>query len=34
MWLQFVNGQWITGNGSYQTSQRGLLLKTSYLHRF
>jgi hypothetical protein len=30
----FVNGEWITGAGDYRTSQRGLFLKTSYLHRF
>jgi uncharacterized protein DUF5916/cellulose/xylan binding protein with CBM9 domain len=30
----FVNGEWIAGNGDYQTSQRGLFLKASYLHRF
>jgi hypothetical protein len=30
----FVNGQWIVGQGDYRTSQRGLFLKTSYLHRF
>jgi len=30
----FVNGAWIVGDGDYRTSQRGLFLKTSYLHRF
>jgi hypothetical protein len=30
----FVNGQWVVGQGDYRTSQRGLFLKTSYLHRF
>jgi hypothetical protein len=30
----FVNGEWVIGNGAYRTSQRGLFLKTSYLHRF
>ena len=30
----FVNGEWIVGQGDYRTSQRGLFLKTSYLHRF
>ncbi len=30
----FVNGEWVVGNGDYRTSQRGLFLKTSYLHRF
>jgi hypothetical protein len=30
----FVDGQWVTGAGSYLTTQRGLFLKTSYLLRF
>jgi hypothetical protein len=30
----FVNGEWVIGRGDYRTSQRGLFLKTSYLHRF
>jgi hypothetical protein len=30
----FVDGRWIPGQGAYRTSQRGLFLKASYLHRF
>ena len=30
----FINGEWILGDGDYQTSQRGLFFKASYLHRF
>ena len=30
----FVDGQWIVGRGTYDTSQRGLFFKASYLHRF
>jgi hypothetical protein len=30
----FVNGEWIVGKGKYETSQRGLFFKASYLHRF
>jgi hypothetical protein len=30
----FVNGDWIVGRGTYETSQRGLFFKASYLHRF
>jgi hypothetical protein len=30
----FVDGRWISGEGLYQTTQRGLFLKASYLHRF
>jgi hypothetical protein len=30
----YVNGQWIPGRGEYDTSQRGLFFKASYLHRF
>jgi Domain of unknown function (DUF5916)/Carbohydrate family 9 binding domain-like len=30
----FVNGEWILGNGDYKTSQRGFFFKASYLHRF
>ena len=26
--------QWNPGTGSYQTSQRSLFFKTSYVHRF
>jgi hypothetical protein len=29
-----VNGEWIVGSGRYETSQRGLFFKASYLHRF
>jgi hypothetical protein len=31
---QFLDGQWVSGTGSYLTTQRGLFLKTSYLLRF
>jgi hypothetical protein len=30
----FVNGEWMVGRGGYDTSQRGLFFKASYLHRF
>jgi hypothetical protein len=30
----FVDGEWIPGTGDYETSQRGLFFKASYLHRF
>jgi hypothetical protein len=30
----FVDGEWILGRGRYETSQRGLFFKASYLHRF
>ena len=30
----FVGDEWITGAGNYETSQRGLFFKASYLHRF
>jgi hypothetical protein len=30
----FVDGDWVLGRGSYETSQRGLFFKASYLHRF
>ncbi len=30
----FVDGEWTLGAGDYQTSQRGLFFKASYLHRF
>ena len=30
----FVDGEWLLGSGDYQTSQRGLFFKASYLHRF
>jgi hypothetical protein len=30
----FVGNEWISGEGNYQTSQRGLFFKASYLHRF
>ena len=31
---EFVDGEWVTGEGSYGASRRGLFFKTSYLHRF
>ncbi len=30
----FLNGGWVSGRGNYETSQRGLFFKASYLHRF
>jgi hypothetical protein len=30
----FIDGQWTVGRGTYETSQRGLFFKASYLHRF
>jgi hypothetical protein len=30
----FENGEWIANRGEYETSQRGLFFKASYLHRF
>ena len=30
----FENGEWTVGRGAYETSQRGLFFKASYLHRF
>jgi hypothetical protein len=30
----FVDGDWVVGRGRYETSQRGLFFKASYLHRF
>jgi uncharacterized protein DUF5916/cellulose/xylan binding protein with CBM9 domain len=30
----FVDGAWVSGRGAYETSQRGLFFKASYLHRF
>jgi hypothetical protein len=30
----FVDGAWVPGRGEYDTSQRGLFFKASYLHRF
>jgi hypothetical protein len=30
----FEDGEWVLGTGDYQTSQRGLFFKASYLHRF
>ena len=30
----FDNGDWVIGHGDYQTSQRGLFFKASYLYRF
>ncbi|MGH9308964.1 MAG: hypothetical protein ACRD1U_06300, partial [Vicinamibacterales bacterium] len=29
-----LNGDWVVGSGRYETSQRGLFFKASYLHRF
>ena len=31
---QYIDGQWVAGNGSFAASRRGLFFKTSYLHRF
>ena len=31
---EFVDGAWVTGQGGYAASRRGLFFKTSYLHRF
>jgi hypothetical protein len=30
----FTRGEWVLGSGDYQTSQRGLFFKASYLYRF
>jgi hypothetical protein len=30
----FINGAWVSGTGPYETQQRGLFFKTSYLWRF
>ena len=30
----FVDGEWVPGRGAYETTQRGLFFKASYLHRF
>jgi len=30
----YVDGEWVPGQGDYRTSQRGLFFKASYLHRF
>jgi hypothetical protein len=30
----FVNDEWVTGSGKYETSHRGLFFKASYLYRF
>jgi hypothetical protein len=30
----FVGNEWVSGEGSYETSQRGLFFKASYLYRF
>jgi hypothetical protein len=30
----YLDGRWIPGQGDYDTSQRGLFFKASYLHRF
>ncbi len=30
----FADGEWIPGQGDYETSQRGLFFKASYLYRF
>jgi len=31
---EFVNNEWSTGSGKYETSHRGLFFKASYLYRF
>jgi hypothetical protein len=31
---EFLNGEWVSGSGAYETSRRGLFFKASYLHRF
>jgi hypothetical protein len=31
---QYVDGEWIVGEGAFAASRRGLFFKTSYLHRF
>jgi hypothetical protein len=31
---QYVDDRWIAGEGSFESSRRGLFFKTSYLHRF
>ena len=31
---EFVDGDWVAGEGRYGASRRGLFFKTSYLHRF
>ena len=31
---EFVDGRWISNEGTYQTSRRGLFFKASYLYRF
>jgi hypothetical protein len=31
---EFVDGRWVPLTGQYQTTQRGLFLKVSYLYRF
>jgi hypothetical protein len=30
----YIDGQWVPNTGRYETSQRGLFFKASYLHRF
>lgn len=30
----FLDGQWVSGEGDYQTTRRGLFFKASYLYRF
>jgi Domain of unknown function (DUF5916)/Carbohydrate family 9 binding domain-like len=30
----YADGEWVPGTGDYETSQRGLFFKASYLHRF
>ncbi len=30
----YTDGEWIRGRGQYETSERGLFFKASYLHRF
>jgi len=31
---EFVDGRWVSGQGEYSTSRRGLFFKASYLYRF
>lgn len=31
---EFVDGRWVSNEGAYQTSRRGLFFKASYLYRF
>ena len=31
---EFIDGRWVSGEGAFGTSRRGLLFKASYLYRF